>query len=163
MSGIDITILVVLAGFLIKGLLRGLLREICSLLGVAVGILLALRYHRGLAETMAATLHLPKSFCLVVTFVLLLVAAVLVFWGIGYFLSRFVQLLFLGGLNRVLGGFFGLAQGVVLLALILFAIAGDSTPNLAQPAIQRSQLAPPFVRFGSATFRGGQQALARWW
>ncbi|MGW8312271.1 MAG: CvpA family protein, partial [Desulfuromonadales bacterium] len=41
MNGIDIVILVILCGFLLKGLLRGLLKEVCSLAGLFVGAFLA--------------------------------------------------------------------------------------------------------------------------
>ena len=114
MNFFDIAILAVLAGFLLKGLLRGLLREVCSLLGLVTGSLLALRFHGPLAATMAATFHLPAAFCAAVTFALVFLAAVLVFWGIGYLLSRLVKLPLLGGMNRLAGGFFGLAESVLL-------------------------------------------------
>lgn len=162
MSLVDVAILVVLGVFLLKGVVRGLLREVCSLLGLGVGALLALRFHGPLAETLAATFGLPPKVCAVITFVLVFMAVVLIFWGLGHLLSRFVRLLFLGGLNRVAGAFFGLAQGFLLLAVLLFSLADGSAPKLLQPALQRSQLAPPFIRLGGAIFRGGQQTLEDW-
>lgn len=162
MNFIDIAILVILALFLVKGLLRGLLREICSLLGLLAGALLALRYHGPLAQTMAEAFRLPAGFCAAVTFALLFLAAVLVFWGVGYLLTRFVKLLFLGGLNRVVGGFFGLAQGVLLLAVILFAVANGGSPGFLLPSLERSHLAPPFLQLGEAAFRGGHRVLEEW-
>lgn len=159
MNFIDIAILAILAGFLVKGLLRGLLKEVCSLLGLVLGALVALQYHGQLAETMGLTFRLPAAFCAAVTFALLFLAVVLVFWGIGFLLTRFVKLLFLGGLNRVVGGFFGLAQGVLLLAIILFAVASGGAPGFLQPNLKASRLAPPFVQLGEATFHGGHRLL----
>ncbi len=162
MNLVDIAILVALGGFLLKGVVRGLLREVCSLAGLVGGALLAMRYQGGLAETMAATFRLPPKVCAVITFVLVFLAVVLVFWGLGYLLSRFVRLLFLGGLNRVAGGFFGLLQGCLLLAVVLFALADGGTPRILQPALKRSQLAPPFIHLGEKIFRGGHRALEDW-
>jgi membrane protein required for colicin V production len=111
---------------------------------------------------MAATFRLPPKVCAVITFVLVFLAVVLIFWGLGYLLSRFVQLLFLGGLNRVAGGLFGLIQGCLLLAVVLFALADGGAPKFLQPALQRSQLAPPFIRLGGKIFRGGHRAFEEW-
>lgn len=162
MNFFDIAILAVLAGFLLKGLLRGLLREVCSLLGLVTGSLLALRFHGSLAATMADSFHLPAAFCAAVTFTLLFLAAVLVFWGIGYLLSRLVKLPLLGGMNRLAGGFFGLAESVLLLAVILYALGNGSLPASMQPAFKRSQLVPPFHTLGGEVFRGGHKLLEAW-
>ena len=162
MNFFDVAILVVLAAFLLKGVLRGLLKEICSLLGLLVGALVALRFHGELAETMAAAFRLPPAFCAAVTFGLLFLAAVLVFWGIGYLLTRFVKLLFLGGMNRVAGGFFGLAEGVLLLAVLLYSLGSGGTPAFLKPSLQRAQLAPPFRQLGEDVFRGGHRLLEDW-
>ena len=162
MNFFDIAILAVLAGFLLKGLLRGLLREVCSLLGLVTGSLLALRFHGPLAATMAATFHLPAAFCAAVTFTLVFLAAVLFFWGIGYLLSRLVKLPLLGGMNRLAGGLFGLAESVLLLAVILYALGNGSLPASLQPAFKRSQLAPPFQILGGEVFRGGHKLLEAW-
>lgn len=161
MNFIDVAILAVLAGFLLKGVLRGLLREICSLCGLVVGTLLALRFYGPLAETMASTFRLPKAFCAAVTFGLLFLAAVLTFWGIGCLLTRFVKLPLLGGMNRVAGGFFGLAEGMLLLAVVLYSLGGGS-PRFLQPSLKASQLAPPFRQLGLNVFRGGHYLLEKW-
>ena len=162
MNFIDSAIVVILILFLVKGLWRGLLREICSLAGLVVGALVALRFHASLAETMSAAFDLPAAFCAAVTFALLFLAVVLIAWGIGHLLTRFVKAMFLGGFNRVAGGFFGLAQGVLLLALLLFAMADGGSPGFLQPSLKGSRLAPPFVRLGASSFRGGHLVLEKW-
>jgi membrane protein required for colicin V production len=162
MNVFDIAILAVLAGFLLKGVLRGLLRELCSLLGLVSGTLLALHFNGPLAETMAATFRLPKAFCAAVTFALVFLAAVLFFWGIGYLLARVVKLPLLGGMNRVAGGFFGLAEAVLVLGVILYALGSGGLPASMQPAFKRSQLAPPFQTLGGEVFRGGHKLLEAW-
>jgi membrane protein required for colicin V production len=162
MNFFDIAILAVLAGFLLKGVLRGLLKELCSLLGLVVGTLLALHFYVPLAETMAATFRLPKALCAVITFTLLFLAAVLVFWGLGFLLTRVAKLTLLGGMNRVAGGFFGLAEAVLLLAVILYVLSSGGLPKAMQPAFKRAQLVPPFCSLGDAVFHRGNQLLEVW-
>jgi len=154
MNVVDIVILVVLVAFLVKGLVRGLLREVCSLLGLLAGAVLAFCFHAPLAELLTENLRLPPSVAVGAAFLALFLTTILFFAVLGYLLSRFVKLIFLGGLNRVAGGFFGLAQGVVLLALLLFALFLQPLPHFLQGIAKGSELSPPFVRLGEATFHG---------
>ncbi|HKK00904.1 MAG TPA: CvpA family protein [Desulfuromonadales bacterium] len=159
MNWFDIAILVVLAAFALKGLLRGLLKELCSLIGLVAGLYLALRFSTPLAAEMTQAFHLPQKLCSIVAFSLLFLATFAFFTVLGYLLSRFVKLVFLGGLNRVAGGLFGLVQGGLLLALALFTLSLSPLPKRVRPVFSRSQLAPPFVHFGAAVVHGGREIL----
>src|SRR5210317_1648252 len=110
MNGIDIAILVILCGFLLKGLLRGPLKEVCSLAGLFVGAFLAFRYHGPLADALLRHVDLPVPIAVAITFTTLFLATMTFFLVLGFLLSRFVKLLFLGGFNRLVGGVFGLSQ-----------------------------------------------------
>ncbi|MBE0596276.1 MAG: CvpA family protein [Desulfuromonadales bacterium] len=162
MNFFDLAILILLAAFLIKGLWRGLLRELCSLAGLVCGAVLAFRFHPPLAEWLAQTLGLPLRFWTVAVFLLLFLVTVVFFALLGHLLSRFIKLIFLGGLNRVAGGVFGLAQGVVLLALVLFAVARTPLPASMESPWRDSQLSPPFVQLGEAAFQESRHWLADW-
>ncbi len=160
MNFIDIAIVVVLAAFMLKGLLRGLLKEVCSLAGLLVGAILAFAYHNPLAQWLLDVVRLPSQLAVVAAFLALFLLSVISFAVLGFLLSKFVKLIFLGGLNRVLGGFFGLAQGAVLLALILFALSLGTLPGFLRDGYARSQLTPPFVGLGESLFRTGHDYLA---
>lgn len=157
MNIVDIAILTLLVAFLVKGLMRGLLKEFCALLGLVGGVLLAFRYQAALAEAAVQTLHLPPALGATVAFLAIFLTTVLFFILLGILLSRFVNLLFLGGLDRVAGGLFALAQGIMLLAVVLFALTLRTTPRFLATSIQRSQLAPPFVQLGEATYHGSSR------
>jgi membrane protein required for colicin V production len=159
MNAVDIFILVVLAVFLLKGLVRGFLKEICATLGLLAGGLLAFYYHLPLSKWLMENTALPDRWAVGIAFLLIFLGTVLVFAALGLLLSRFVSLLFLGGFNRVSGGFFGLLQGILLLALILFAVSLQS-PQRLKPLLKASQLSPPFVQLGDAMFKRGGQILA---
>jgi len=159
MNFIDIIVLVVIAGFLIKGLLRGLLREVCSLLGLLVGGFLAFRYQGPLGEVLIQSWRWPAQLSLMAAFLVLFLASVVFFGLLGYLLSRFTKLVFLGGLNRVAGGFFGIAQGLLLLAIVLFALSLRPFPQSLGPALKQSQLAPPLIGLGQAAMTGSRVLL----
>ena len=159
MNGIDIAILVILCGFLLKGLLRGLLKEVCSLAGLFVGAFLAFRYHGPLADALLKTIDLPAQIAVAITFTVLFLAAMIFFLVLGFLLSRFVKLLFLGGFNRLIGGMFGLCQGALLLAVVVFALSLRPLPWGMDTLMKEAYLAPPFVDLGSAVLEGSQRIL----
>ena len=159
MNGIDIAILVILCGFLLKGLLRGLLKEVCSLAGLFVGAFLAFRYHGPLAEALLKQVDLPAEIDVAITFTVLFLATMIFFMVLGFLLSRIIKLLFLGGFNRLIGGFFGLSQGVLLLAVLLFALSLRPLPWDMDKVMKKAYLAPPFVDLGDAVLQGSQRVL----
>ncbi len=159
MNGVDIAILGILGAFLLKGLLRGLLKETCSLLGLLLGAFLAFRFHAPLAEGLSEAFAFPLQICVIVSFLTLFLATVLTFAVLGYLLSRVVTLLFLGGFNRVAGGLFGLVQGGVLLALVLFGLSMVKLPGSFDRPLRSSELAPPFIQLGEAIFKGSIEVL----
>jgi membrane protein required for colicin V production len=155
MNVVDIAILVILGAFLLKGLLRGLLKEFCSTVGLLSGAYLAFRFHPPLAEWLTQTLSLPLRFGVIISFVALLLSTILFFAVLGHLLSHFLKFTFLGGFNRVSGGLFGLVQGTLVLALVLFAISARPWPRALEPALERSELSPPFVHLGGTVLHGG--------
>lgn len=156
MNLVDIVILCVIAAFLVKRVLRGLLREVCSLLGLVLGGFLAFRYQGPLAAQLMESWGWPTSLGLVAAFLALFLACVVFFGLLGYLLSKFVKLVFLGGVNRLAGAFFGLAQGVLLLSLVLFAISLRPLPEGVRSYVRTSQLAPPLVTLGRQAMTGSR-------
>lgn len=159
MNLIDILILTLLVVFLVKGLMQGLVRELCALAGLLAGAFLAFRYQGVLAAEAERSIHLSATVAAAIAFLAIFLTTVLLFLLLGHLLSRTVTLLFLGGLNRVAGGLFGVAQAVVLLAVILYGLSLRSSPAFLVTSLRSSQLAPPYVRLGEAVYRGSSRIL----
>lgn len=157
MGLVDILILVILGIFLLKGVLRGLLREVCSLLGLVGGGLLAFYLHVPLSQWFLEMFHWPSQLCVTISFLLVFLLTMLVFGALGYLLNRFVVLALMSGLNRTLGALFGLAQGVVLLSLILFALSGTELPGDLNRQLRQSELTPPFSHLGETIFSSSKE------
>jgi membrane protein required for colicin V production len=141
---------------LLKGLWLGLVQELCGLAGLAVGTVLGTRYHAALAETLPSWTGLPPWLANAACFAVLFVVSLIVFGLLGLVLSRILKWIFLGGFNRILGGLFGLAEGVLLLCLALY---GLSATDWLKETRQTSRLAPPFVALGEQVVNGGRQLL----
>ena len=149
---VDIVILVILGIFLLKGVFRGLLKEVCSLLGLVCGGLLAFYLHLPLAQWIMGMFHWPSQLCVTLAFLIIFISTILIFGALGYVLNRFVKLVLLGGLNRLAGALFGFLQGVLLLALILFALHSASAPDGVHQQLRGSELSPPFAKLGEVVF-----------
>lgn len=161
MNLFDIAILFLLAGFILKGLWRGLLRELCSLCGLFGGLFLAMRFHAPLAELLIERVAWPNQLCVVIAFAALFLLTVIFFGLLGFVLSRFIKLLFLGGFNRVAGALFGLVQGGLLLTLVLYGLSLSPLPSPVRDLFEQSQLAPPLVRFGDTLLHQGGPVLTQ--
>lgn len=154
MNIFDIAILIVLGAFLVKGLLRGLVRELCTLFGLASGSLIAFGYHVEFGDWMADHFSLPASWCQGLAFVVLFLTALLLFGLVGLVLTRYVKLLYVGGLNRVIGGILGLGQGMLLLAVVLYALSTRPLPGGLSDHLEHAKLSPPFINLGEQVFEG---------
>ncbi|HKJ04653.1 MAG TPA: CvpA family protein [Geopsychrobacteraceae bacterium] len=152
MNLVDIVILVILSIFLLKGVFRGLLKEVCSLLGLVCGGLLAFYLYLPLAQWIMGMFNWPSQLCVTLAFLMIFVSTLVVFGAIGYVLNRFLKLALLEGLNRLTGAIFGFLQGVLLLALILFALTSASVPGSVRKELRVSELSPPFTELGEVIF-----------
>jgi len=155
MNIFDIAILLILAAFLVKGLLRGLVRELCTLLGFGSGALIAFGYHLDFGNWMANEFSLPAAWCQGLAFVVLFLTALLLFGMVGLVLTRYVKLLYVGGLNRVIGGLLGLVQGMLLLSVVLYALSIRDLPGGLNRQLDQATLSPPFVDLGEIVFEEG--------
>ncbi len=120
---------------------------------------MAFRYHGPLADALLQQVELPAQIAVAITFTVLFLATMIFFVVLGFLLSKFVKLMFLGGFNRLIGGLFGLSQGVLLLAVVLFAVSLKPMPWGVDKMLKRAYLAPPFVVLGDAVLKGSQRVL----
>lgn len=155
MNGIDLTILVLLGLFLGKGIWRGLIRELCGLLGIALGVFLAWQFSLPLGNELAQRLHLAPRPSVLLVGVMLFGVGVLAFFILGFYLGKLTAVPIFGGLNRLGGGLLGLLEGVVVLAVVLHVLAVQPYPRSLGAALSRAQLAPPFIELGGVILRDG--------
>jgi membrane protein required for colicin V production len=158
---VDISILVILGFFLLKGAFRGLLKEVSSLLGLVLGGVFAFTFHLPLAQLLQDSFDLPPQLCVWGSFLAIFLLIVVLFAVIGFVLHRFVKIVFLGGFNRLAGAIFGIIQGVVILSIILLALNSSVAPKAVKGMMSRSQLAQPFVILGESIFSGSRGLIGR--
>jgi len=121
MNLLDLGIIVLLALVTLRGYFRGLFQELAVLVGLVGGILVAAHTYLGVA---ALLLPLVKNLVWAqgLAFVLVLVVF---YWGvrlIAYILQRLLYHLYLDVIDRLLGAFFGLVKGALILGFALLVL-----------------------------------------
>jgi len=128
MTWLDIAIVGVLAVSVAWGIWRGFIREVISLAGWVLAFLAANAVAGPLGDALPTSISSPEVRVLVaflVVFIFTLSLATLA----GLLLSRLLQAAGLGGLDRTLGGLFGLARGVVILLALTVAAGLTAAPR----------------------------------
>ncbi|MBU2498560.1 MAG: CvpA family protein [Proteobacteria bacterium] len=139
MNLLDLVILCAMVFLVVKGLLRGFIREMASLAGIILGILFA----NWLQPQMTAYLRtlLPDiSFLPVISFAGIFICVLILCNLLGYVLRLLFRKAFLGWLDRTLGVGLAITKGVILtyLAIVLLTFFVPTQT----PLIARSKLAP---------------------
>ena len=122
MNYLDIIIAVPLLYGLIKGFSNGLVKEITGLLGLIIGVYVAINFSSYLHPRFTEFLGGYEQFVPIISFVTLLFVSILVIRLLGYFLDKLTKALALGIISRILGAIFGFFKIVVIFSFLLFIV-----------------------------------------
>lgn len=141
----DLILVLVLFFFTFSGFMFGAIQTIGSLAGTIVGIIVAGRYFDVLSGKISPTPIGNPNLAKVLAFALLFVvsskAVSLVFWIVNkvYKLLSFIP--FLKSINRLAGGFLGLAEGVIIVGVALVLFKQYPFADFLLPSIDTSPIA----------------------
>jgi membrane protein required for colicin V production len=154
MTWLDYAVLGVLLISIAWGVWRGLVREVISLAGWAFAFLAANLFAGPLGDALPQSISSPEL-RVIIAFVAVFVVALTLATLAAMLLSKVLKAAGLGGLDRTLGGLFGVARGL-LIAMAFALLAGltslplhptwkqsFSGPVLGRAAIQLSPWLPP--------------------
>ena len=142
MNILDIIIIVAVVFFLIRGVFRGIVREIGSLAGVVLGIWLANAYHPQLAGLLKDLIP-PGNYLPLIAFALIFVVVLVLCNVLGWLFKKFFQKIFLGWVDRILGACLALLKGIVLSYLIIVLVTFLAPQG--SPLVTQSRLAPVII------------------
>lgn len=153
MSIFDIVLLVIITGFALFGLWFGLVHTLGSLIGTAFGVYIASRYYGAAASWIIGFTHWDQNYIKVIVFIVsfTLIARLVgfIFWVMEKFLTIFTRMPFIHGLDRLLGGVFGVLEGAVVIGVSLYFIARFPINLSFMEGLAHSQIAPPLVKIAS--------------
>ena len=141
MNLLDISIIVIMIFFIVRGLFRGFFMEIASLAGVILGILLGLRLHPLMTGVLRPYLPSIDNFFLQLISCAIIFAVVLILCNLtGLGLKSILKKTSLGWTDKGLGAGLAVLKGIII-TYIAIVILTFFVPSTA-PLVARSKLAP---------------------
>jgi membrane protein required for colicin V production len=134
---VDIILVVILAGAMIAGLIKGLVKEVIGLAAVIIGFIVASRSYNDVAGFLLKGIHEP-AIAKFLGFLIVFLGVLILGWLAAWLLSK----LMIGPLkfiNHILGGAFGLLEGILICGVLVFALLVFPINN---KALADSKLAP---------------------
>ena len=144
MHSIDIIFLTILGFFAFLGIWKGFFREILGFIGVVGGIFLGIVGFGPISRVLSQQLpDVPPALWPFLSFFLIFVVFYLLSRFLASLLSKVFKTLYLGWLNRLLGGLVGAFKGAVLISLILLVVGFLPFQKSLQPVREKSLLYNP--------------------
>lgn len=126
---LDWFILVILLGGLIRGYLVGAVRQMASLLGLVVALLVSVEFMGSVGSVIVTSLGLSESLAPLAGFTALFLGVYLLFLALARLIEQVFQTLSLSFLNRTAGGAVGGMKAALLLSLLFLVLAGLELPE----------------------------------
>ena len=139
MNALDIVICVIGGYCLLRGLFRGIIKEITSIVGVFIGFYGAYTYYP-LVAVWLSSLIANKSYLSIISFFLIFTILLLAVGFVGVILKHIFKAAALGWADRILGGTFAMVKAVLIISVLLIALTTFLPAN--SPLMKHSQLAP---------------------
>ncbi|MDD2680897.1 MAG: CvpA family protein [Patescibacteria group bacterium] len=124
MSYFDIALIIIVVGFVLNGLSKGLIRLLGKLAGLIVGIFIASHFYLQFYQWGQGIFGGRESLGKVVSFIVVFILVTLVIDWVFIFIEKIFKLIsiipFTGLINRLLGGALGFLEGSLFIGMILF-------------------------------------------
>ncbi|MEE4256783.1 MAG: CvpA family protein [Bacteroidales bacterium] len=139
MNWLDIVLAIPMLWFLYRGFRNGLIIELASLAALILGIYVALHFSFYVEGWLVENFEIGEKYLYIISFALtFIIVAVLVFLA-GKIIHKLVGIIFLGFLNRLAGGIFGLLKAALVLSVILYFVNGFN-PGLIKADVKDSSV-----------------------
>jgi membrane protein required for colicin V production len=132
-------IVAILSFCVIRGIFRGLIKELSSIVGVLAGFYVAYTYYAGFAGFFSRWIT-SESFLNISSFLIIFCTVFFIVSIIGVVIKYVLNIAFMGWFDRICGAGFGLLKGVLIISVLLIIF----TAFLPQgdPIVRNSVLAP---------------------
>ena len=154
MNYIDIILAIILIYGLVKGFNRGLFVEIASLIALLAGVYGAIHFSYFIGDWLKAKVSWQGNIIQVVAFALTFLIILFGISLIGKIVTKMVNAISLGLLNKIAGGVFGVAKiGLILSVIInMFGKVNDTVPFISKKTLEESVLYLPVNKFAPTIF-----------
>ena len=145
MNYLDIIIAIVLFVFGYKGFRKGLIIEVVTLAAFVVGIYGAMRFSDFTASHLQEFMEINPKYLNTVAFVLTFIILVILVNMIGRAVTKLVQAMELGFVNKMFGFVFGVAKGVLLCSIMVMVLNNFELLGLVKPEVRKESKLFPYI------------------
>jgi membrane protein required for colicin V production len=135
----DIIVIVILGYCLIRGVFRGLIKELSSIIGVLSGFYAAFTYYMLLAKPLSKWIT-NTGYLNILSFLIIFCGVFIIISILGVIINYLLKIAFLGWLDRILGSVFGAMKGILIVSVLLIAFTAFLPKGT--PVIKDSLLSP---------------------
>ena len=139
MNPLDIIIIVILAFALIRGIFRGLVKELSSIVGVIAGFYAAYSYYPLIADYLTGWIS-NSGYRNILAFLIIFCSVLIIVGILGLLIKYVLKIASLGWFDRTCGAIFGLIKGVLIVSVVILMLT-TFLPKGA-PFIRNSILSP---------------------
>jgi membrane protein required for colicin V production len=159
MTAFDYAVLIIIGSSVVLSVMRGFAREVLALAGWIIAFLTANALSGLVAEWFAPFIR-DGSLRALTAFVSVFVVTLIVVSLLAMAVSRLLKNAGLGLEDRLLGGFFGLARGLLIVLTVVLLSGLTALPR--QPAWSDAMLSPPLEALAAAMKPWLPQAVSRY-
>ena len=120
MNILDIIILICLIPAIIQGIRKGFISQVISTVSLFIGIWLACKFATAIGSWMAGFINATPQALNITGFIIILVATCLALLLVCKILEKFIKIITLGWLNRLLGVIFAILKCILILGLVVY-------------------------------------------
>jgi len=139
MNLFDIIVIVILGYCLIRGIFRGLVKELSSIIGVFGGFYAAYTYYPVLAKPLSKWIA-NAGYLNILSFLIIFCGVFIIISILGIIINYLLKIVFLGWLDRVSGAMFGAMKGILIVSVLLIVLTAFLPKGT--PVIKDSLLSP---------------------
>lgn len=145
MNYLDIIIAIILFLFGFKGLKKGLIYEVVSLIALAIGIWGAMHFSDFTAAHLSEFIEMNPKYINTIAFVLTFIILVILVNLIGKLATKLAKSMNMGFINKLGGFLFGAAKGILLCSLLLMVLNNFQLLGLVKEDVKQESLMYPFI------------------
>ena len=139
MNPFDILIIIISVYCVVRGLFRGLVKEVSSIFGVLGGFFAAYSYYPQIANLLTR-LVTDEAYRNILAFLIIFCCVLILINVLGIIIKYLLNIAFLGWVDRVFGLLFGMTKGILIVSVLFIILTTFLTQGA--PIIKNSLLAP---------------------
>lgn len=154
MNYIDVIILAFLAWGAYRGFSRGLILEIATLVGLVLGIYFAIEYSPYTEEVLHDFFNISSKCLNYIALAVTFLVVVLVIFIVAKLLTKLVNIIFLGFINKLLGVIFGVLRYAVIVCVLLLIVdaLNEKFQFISEEILKESIFFQPFLNFAQGIY-----------